>query len=133
MEKKVNPKYLKLMGEEELDRYANAIGISTAAAKTAAQKVALIEKERSRSVTVEALGVVLELPAKRVRDQRFSDLMNKDGRTDDDLKEAFALLLGESQYAQLVEAATDEDGTVDAIALGFALNSILTSDALKNS
>lgn len=133
MEKNVNPKYLKLMGEEELDRYANAIGISTAAAKTAAQKVALIEKERTRSVTVEALGVVLELPAKRVRDQRFSDLMNKDGRTDDDLKEAFALLLGESQYAQLVEAATDEDGTVDAIALGFALNSILTSDALKNS
>ncbi len=133
MEKNVNPKYLKLMGEEELDRYANAIGISTAAAKTAAQKVALIEKERARSVTVEALGVVLELPAKRVRDQRFSDLMNKDGRTDDDLKEAFALLLGESQYAQLVEAATDEDGTVDAIALGFALNSILTSDALKNS
>lgn len=129
----MNPKYLKLMGEEELDRYANAIGISTAAAKTAAQKVALIEKERTRSVTVEALGVVLELPAKRVRDQRFSDLMNKDGRTDDDLKEAFALLLGESQYAQLVEAATDEDGTVDAIALGFALNSILTSDALKNS
>lgn len=129
----MNPKYLKLMGEEELDRYANAIGISTAAAKTAAQKVALIEKERARSVTVEALGVVLELPAKRVRDQRFSDLMNKDGRTDDDLKEAFALLLGESQYAQLVEAATDEDGTVDAIALGFALNSILTSDALKNS
>ena len=133
MEKNLNPKYLKLMGEEELDRYANAIGISTAAAKTAAQKVALIEKERTRSVTVEALGVVLELPAKRVRDQRFSDLMNKDGRTDDDLKEAFALLLGESQYAQLVEAATDEDGTVDAIALGFALNSILTSDALKNS
>lgn len=129
----MNPKYLKLMGEEELDRYANAIGISTAAAKTAAQKVALIEKERSRSVTVEALGVVLELPAKRVRDQRFSDLMNKSDRTDDDLKEAFALLLGESQYAQLVEAATDEDGTVDAIALGFALNSILTSDALKNS
>lgn len=133
MEKNVNPKYLKLMGEEELDRYANAIGISTAAAKTAAQKVALIEKERSRSVTVEALGVVLELPAKRVRDQRFSDLMNKSDRTDDDLKEAFELLLGESQYAQLVEAATDEDGTVDAIALGFALNSILTSDALKNS
>jgi hypothetical protein len=133
MEKNVNPKYLKLMGEEELDRYANAIGISTAAAKTAAQKVALIEKERSRSVTVEALGVVLELPAKRVRDQRFSDLMNKSDRTDDDLKEAFALLLGESQYAQLVEAATDEDGTVDAIALGFALNSILTSEALKNS
>lgn len=133
MEKNVNPKYLKLMGEEELDRYANAIGISTAAAKTAAQKVTLIEKARERSVTVEALGVVLELPAKRVRDQRFSDLMNKDGRTDDDLKEAFALLLGESQYAQLVEAATDEDGTVDAIALGFALNSILTSDALKNS
>lgn len=129
----MNPKYLKLMGEEELDRYANAIGISTAAAKTAAQKVALIEKERSRSVTVEALGVVLELPAKRVRDQRFSDLMNKSDRTDDDLKEAFELLLGESQYAQLVEAATDEDGTVDAIALGFALNSILTSDALKNS
>ena len=129
----MNPKYLKLMGEEELDRYANAIGISTAAAKTAAQKVALIEKERSRSVTVEALGVVLELPAKRVRDQRFSDLMNKSDRTDDDLKEAFALLLGESQYAQLVEAATDEDGTVDAIALGFALNSILTSEALKNS
>lgn len=133
MEKNVNPKYLKLMGEEELDRYANAIGISTAAAKTAAQKVALIEKERTRSVTVEALGVVLELPAKRVRDQRFSDLMNKSDRTDDDLKEAFELLLGESQYAQLVEAATDEDGTVDAIALGFALNSILTSDALKNS
>jgi hypothetical protein len=133
MEKNVNPKYLKLMSEEELDRYANAIGISTAAAKTAAQKVALIEKERSRSVTVEALGVVLELPAKRVRDQRFSDLMNKSDRTDDDLKEAFELLLGESQYAQLVEAATDEDGTVDAIALGFALNSILTSDALKNS
>lgn len=129
----MNPKYLKLMGEEELDRYANAIGISTAAAKTAAQKVALIEKERTRSVTVEALGVVLELPAKRVRDQRFSDLMNKSDRTDDDLKEAFELLLGESQYAQLVEAATDEDGTVDAIALGFALNSILTSDALKNS
>lgn len=129
----MNPKYLKLMSEEELDRYANAIGISTAAAKTAAQKVALIEKERSRSVTVEALGVVLELPAKRVRDQRFSDLMNKSDRTDDDLKEAFELLLGESQYAQLVEAATDEDGTVDAIALGFALNSILTSDALKNS
>ena len=42
-------------------------------------------------------------------------------------------MLGDEQTAILVDACTDEDGTVDAVALGVAFVRLVTSEELKNS
>ena len=128
----MNPKYLESMPEDELEAYAAALGFSARAAKGRKAKAALIERRRERGVDVECLGVALRIPVKAAHDRRFQSLISKDGRTGDDVEEAFRLLLGEEQFALLHEAATDEDGTVDDDALAFAYNRVLGSEELKN-
>ena len=124
--------HMRRMGADEIDAYARSIGIATGGARDVEAKIRLVEKRRSRVATVCALGVDLDIPVKRAADMRVTDLLNKEGRTREDIREAFVTMLGERQYSELVAAATDEDGTVDEAALGFAFNSILDSPELKN-
>lgn len=129
----MNPEYLKRMGADELDAYAEALGFSARAAKTADAKRALIERRRERGVDVTALGVELHIPMKAAHDLRVTRLIESPTRTDADVEEAFRILLGSEQMDELAAAATDEDGTIDAVALAMAYNSVLTSEELKNS
>lgn len=129
----MNPEYLKRMGADELDAYADALGFSARAAKTADAKRALIERRRSRGVDVAALGMTLHVSAKAAHDLRVLRLIEKPDRTESDVEEAFRILLGDEQMAALEAAATDEDGTIDEVALAMAYNRVLTSEELKNS
>lgn len=128
----MNRENMLRMSERELDAYARSMGFSAHAAKGAEAKADLIDARRNRSVTVSALGVELEVTLKAAHDERFSALIGSATRTDEDVRRAFRLLLGDEQYEALVAAATDEDGTVDGAALSFGLNQILSSDELKN-
>lgn len=121
------------MSAGELDEYARALGFSAAAARDAEGKARLIEERRSRTATVRALGLDLEVPVKRMRDKRVADLVRKARDGDDEAAvEAMSLVLGDDQMARVMAAATDEDGTVDANALGVAFARIVTSRELKN-
>lgn len=129
----MNRECLARMSAEELDAYGVVLGIDMRPAKTESEKAALIEDRRSHEAVVTALGCEFRVAKKRLYDKRASDLLGKPGMTDAEAEEAISLLLGERQMAQLVEAATDEDGTVDTAALGHAFARILTSEELKNS
>ena len=128
----MNPEYMARMGAKELEAYAQAMGFSTAAGKDAAAKVEIINGKRERKADMTVLGVDLSVPIKRAHDKRVNDLLNKRGRTDADVMEAFRILLGEDQMAELTKAATDEDGTYDEVAMAFAFNQILSNKQLKN-
>lgn len=128
----MNGEYLRAMGPAELDAYAEALGFSAKAGKTAAAKVKIIEEKRGRAASLSVLGVQLEVPVKRAHDARVDELLGKESRTRADVTEAFTLLLGEAQHAEIVRAATDEDGTVDDAALSYAYNALLESKELKN-
>lgn len=128
----MNPEYLNRMSEAELEEYAKALGFTTKAAKGKAAKVDLVTHRREKVATVRALGVDFEIPIKRAHDKRVADLLAKPDRTDAETEEAMCLLLGEEQLAELAQACTEEDGTVDVTAMGVAYVRILTSDALKN-
>ena len=78
------------------------------------------------------LGIAMSIPAKRAHDRRFIDAMNKEDRTTEELDGAFRSLLGDEQYASLMEAVTEDDGTQDDDALGYAYNKLLYSAELKN-
>lgn len=116
----------------ELDGYAKAMGISAKAGKTVEDKIAIITGKRERAATLEVLGVQITVTIKAAHDGRVSELLGKSGRTEQDLRRAFELMLGKEQLDQLRDAATDEDGTFDEQAYSFGLNSILGSDELKN-
>lgn len=81
---------------------------------------------------VSVLGVDLRVPVRAAHDLRFTQLVSKPDRTDDDIETAMTMLLGEEQMGALREAATEDDGTVDQDALAFAYARILSSDELKN-
>ena len=81
---------------------------------------------------VSALGVDLRVPVRAAHDLRFTQLINKPDRTDDETEAAMTMLLGEEQMGALREAATEDDGTVDQDALAFAYMRVLSSDELKN-
>lgn len=123
---------LNAMTDEELEQYARTLGFTTKAAKSHDAKVRLIAKRRERGVDVSALGVDLRVPVRAAHDLRFTQLINKPDRTDDETEAAMAMLLGEEQMGALREAATEEDGTVDQDALAFAYMRVLSSDELKN-
>ena len=72
------------------------------------------------------------MPVRAAHDLRFTQLINKPDRTDDETEAAMAMLLGEEQMGALREAATEDDGTVDQDALAFAYMRVLSSDELKN-
>ena len=120
------------MSKDELDEYGKVLGIDVGGKKTVAQKVDAIEKRRERVAEVDALGLTLSVPVKRMHDKRVSDLASKRPMTDEDATELLRLLLGDEQMARLAERATDDDGTVDADAMGLAMARILGSDDLKN-
>lgn len=120
------------MSKAELDEYAQVLGIDVAGRKTVAQKVEAIEKRRERTAEIDVLGITLTVPVKRMHDKRVSDLAAKRPMTDADATQLLGLLIGDEQMAKLAERATDEDGTVDADAMGLAMARILSSDDLKN-
>lgn len=128
----MNPEYLARMSAKELDSYAQVIGVDVSNAKTCEDKQALIAERYGRCAVVPALGIKFRIPFKRVHDKRITDLLTKDGRTDEETEQAMRLLLGDEQLAELVEACTDTDGTIDVQAMALAFATIITSDELKN-
>lgn len=128
----MNIENMRKMGSEELEAYAKSLGFTLAAADGVEAKVSLIEKRRSRSVSLSVLGVPLEVEVRRAHDSRFFDVINDPARTRADLMGAFKRLLGDGQWAELVAACTDSDGTVDEDALAFAMDRLLSCEELKN-
>lgn len=120
------------MSKSELDEYGKVLGVDVSGKRTVAQKADAIEKRRERVAEVEALGLTLAIPVKRMRDKRVTDLASKRPMTDADASELLGLLLGGEQMEALADRATDGDGTVDVDAMGLAMARILASDELKN-
>lgn len=125
--------FLNKMSDAELSDYASALGIELAPASTREDKVTLIENRRERVVTVTLLGIPFKVPMKAAHDQRVETLLQRRDRTDEDTFEAMRLMLGDDQTKALIDACTDEDGTIDAAALGVAFVRLITSEELKNS
>lgn len=120
------------MSKSELDEYGKVLGVDVSGKRTVAQKADAIEKRRERVAEVEALGLTLSIPVKRMRDKRVTDLASKRPMTDADASELLGLLLGGEQMEALADRATDGDGTVDIDAMGLAMARILASGELKN-
>lgn len=120
------------MSKSELDEYGKVLGVDVSGKRTVAQKADAIEKRRERVAEVEALGLTLAIPVKRMRDKRVTDLASKRPMTDADASELLGLLLGGEQMEALADRATDGDGTVDIDAMGLAMARILAFDELKN-
>lgn len=120
------------MSKSELDEYGKVLGVDVSGKRTVAHKADAIEKRRERVAEVEALGLTLSIPVKRMRDKRVTDLASKRPMTDADASELLGLLLGGEQMEALADRATDGDGTVDIDAMGLAMARILASDELKN-
>lgn len=127
----MNKEAMARMSADELDEYGRVLGIEMRPAKTAAQKIALIAAKRERTATVTALGMQFEVPMKALSDKRVTDVLSDRSRTDADVYRTLGVMLGE-QMGELVNAVTDEDGTVDSGALALAFVRIITSDELKN-
>ena len=127
----MNKEAMARMSADELDEYGRVLGIEMRPAKTAAQKVALINAKRDRTATVTALGMQFEVPMKALSDKRVVDVLANVNRTDEDVYRTLGVMLGD-QMGELTDAATDEDGTVDSAALALAFVRIVTSDELKN-
>lgn len=128
----MNSEQMRRMSAAELDAYARVMGFSVRGAKTAGQKAALIEERRGHVADVTVLGVPVSVPVKRLRDKRVTDLLSKEGRTDAETEEMVRLVVGDEAWGELVAAATEDDGTVDSDALGYAIATIMTSRELKN-
>lgn len=128
----MNREQMRRMSASELDAYAKVMGFSVRGAKTVEQKASLIEERRGRAAELTVLGVNLSIPIKRLRDKRVTDLLAKEGRTDDETERVIRTIVGDEAWDALVDAATEEDGTVDNDALGYAVVAILTSRELKN-
>ncbi len=128
----MNRDAMALMSAAELDEYGQILGIEMKPARTKAQKVALITSKRERTATVTALGLQLEVPMKALTDKRVSDILGKEGRTDEDIVRVMELMLGPDQMQAVADACTDEDGTVDAAGLAVAFSRLVLSDELKN-
>jgi len=127
----MNPDYLERMSANELNEYGKALGIEMSPAKTVEEKVNLIEGKRNKDAVIPVLGLELFIPKKRANDRRVTDILAQD-MTDQNAEEAMTLLLGEEQMNEVVKACTDEDGTVDNIAMGVVFAKVFTSPELKN-
>lgn len=128
----MNREQMLRMSPAELDGYARAMGFSVRGAKTAEQKAALIEERRGRVAEVPLLGVTVAVPIKRLHDKRVTDLLAKGDRTDEETERVARMIVGDEQWEAVVAAATEDDGTVDNDALGYAIVALLTSRDLKN-
>lgn len=129
---KMRREILYSMGEDELDEYASTLGIDTRKAKGAKAKADLIEGKRERVAEVEAMGITVSIPIKRMHDKRITDKLNGKRLTDAQFDKLMMDLLGKEQYAAICEHVTDDDGTVDVDALGYILSKVVHSDELKN-
>lgn len=126
----MNKDNLARMGSKELDAYAQTMGFSAKGARGAEAKRELIERRRARCAELTVLGVDLSIPVKRAHDKRVVDLMNS--KDDGKMMDGMRLLLGDEQFAELVAACTEEDGTSDVAAMAYAVIAITGSDELKN-
>ena len=122
---------LSLSGAE-IDRYAEVLGIDTTKLKAKAAKVERIEKARQRTADIEAMGLTLTIPIKKMHDKRITDRMNVGRLSDSQLDALMTDLLGEEQVAKVYEHCTDEDGTIDVEAGALGYTTIISSDELKN-
>lgn len=127
----MNPDYLARMSAKQLDNYGNELGLDMSKAKSIDAKVELIESKRNAEVSISVIGLELKIPKKRIADRRLGRLLSHQ-LTDDQAEAALVLLLGDEQFAELVKACTDEDGTVDTTAMGMVFVEVLGSDELKN-
>lgn len=127
----MNREYLLKMDADGLDGYARMLGISTRGAKTAEAKVRLIEERRAKRARINVLGVDVEVPVKRYHDRDVVERYNA-ATTDEDYAALVVELLGDEQWAEVVRAATDEDGHVDQEALNWAMVQVVTDKELKN-
>lgn len=128
----MNPEAMGRMSARELDAYARTMGFSVSASKTVEEKAAAIEQRRARHADIEVLGISMSVPIKRMHDKRVTDLLAKKDRTDADTEEMVRLVVGDDAWRGIVEAATEEDGTVDNDAIAYAIVAIITNRKLKN-
>ncbi len=128
----MNPKYLDKMSAKELDSYGKCVGVDVRNLKTKEQKAEAIRAERERTVQVVALGIPFEVKKSAVRDKRVTDVFEDPRTAPDDVAKVMDTVLGNEQYAELVNACTDEDGSVDVDAMTYATVAIINSAQVKN-
>lgn len=128
----MNKDYMARMSAAELDEYAKVLGVATSPAKTAIDKVKLIERCRGRKASIRVLSLDLEISIKRAHDKRVADLMAKPDLSDAETEEVMRMLLGDEQMGEVVRACTEDDGTIDIDAMGLVFAKVLTSKELKN-
>lgn len=127
----MNKEYLLKMSDEELAGYMKMLGISSKATKTREAKIELIERRRAKTETIDVLGIPIEVSVKKLRDRRVLDAYQA-ATTDAQMEAVARQIIGDEQMDALAMAATDEDGTVDVDALGYAIATILTNKKVKN-
>ena len=120
------------MSLEQLDQYGQACGIDVTGKRTRAQKVALIEERRGRVADIEAVGMTLHVPVRRLHDKRVTDLLSRGQLSEAEADALMRGLLGDEQFEALIEHCTDEDGVVDVEAVGLAFASVAYGPELKN-
>lgn len=122
---------LMAMSGDELDAYAKLLGANTAGMDSHAEKIAAIDAKRESTHEVTLLGKTFSIPVRNIRDKRFQDVATSINN-DIQAEKAARLALGEEQWDELVERASDEDGVIDIDALGYAVALILHNPELKN-
>lgn len=127
----MNKEYLLKMSDEELAGYMKMLGISSKATKTREAKIELIERRRAKVETIDVLGIPIEVQVKKLRDRRILDAYEA-AKTDAQMEAVVRQIIGDDQMDALAVAATEEDGTVDVDAMGYAIATILTNKKVKN-
>ena len=125
---------LKRMSAEELDEYAELLGINVGSFKKATSKADAIERNRKKMVTIKVAGLELEVEAKRIYDKEINDLLALYGNgkaTDEDCLKALNILIGDEQMHEVVDACIDDDGMYDTAALAYIFTKVITSKELK--
>lgn len=121
---------LETMSEAELRAYASNLGIPAKALNAATDKAKFVESRWEKVVTVKVAGESFTIPTKVVKSKGFIDLMAKG--EDVATEQALELLIGADGMKKVTDMATDEDGTVDVIAMGTIYGLILNDRKLKN-
>lgn len=124
--------YLEQLSDAELEDYAKALNIPIKALKASKNKAEFLSTRWEQAVTITVFDHEFIIYAKRLRDKRFTDLINKPNPSDLDFEQAIELLIGEDQINELYELCTDEDETIDTAALAVAFARILNAPELKN-
>lgn len=123
---------LETLSASELEGYAAVIGVDVSNVKTKKARIARIVEARERTADINALGMTLTVPIKRLHDKRVTDRLNGGIVGDEELMKIMTAILGEDQLAKIEAHCTDEDGTVDVDAYGVILAAVINSDELKN-